>query len=153
MSATLIFITKLNASSSFDGALYAEVVELADTLDLKSSVFMACGFESRPRYQKFCEVDMELSTIYIIMAIVAIISLYFGRKIALQSIEESLMRKAFKEAKQEYLKYFHDNFDNRANDAYGAVIEKQKEEITRLIKENDELRARLQKKNEPGANR
>jgi hypothetical protein len=86
---------------------------------------------------------MELSTIYIIMAIVATISLYFGRKIALQSIEEDLMKRAFNEAKREYLDYFHQRFSNTAESVNGLIIEKQKKEIERLIKENNELRARL----------
>ena len=106
---------------------------------------MACGFESRPRYQIY-EVYMELSTIYIIMAVVAIISLYFGRKIALQSIEESLMRKAFEEAKREYLDYFHQRFSNNAESVNGLIIDRQRQEIERLTAEVNLLRSKLEGK-------
>ena len=88
---------------------------------------------------------MEPIVFYTIMALVAAISLYFGRKIAIESIEESLMKKAFKEAKQEYLQYFHQRFDNSAESVNGLLIQKQKEEIARLIAENNLLREKLNK--------
>ena len=89
---------------------------------------------------------MELSTIYIIMAVVAIISLYFGRKIALQSIEESLMRKAFEEAKKEYLDYFRQRFSNNAESVNGLIIDRQRQEIERLTAEVNLLRSKLEGK-------
>ena len=89
---------------------------------------------------------MELSIIYFIMAVVALISLYFGRKIALQSIEEDLMERAFNEAKREYLEYFHQRFSNTAESVNGLIIERQKKEIERLTAEVRLLRSKLEER-------
>ena len=86
---------------------------------------------------------MELSTIYIIITVVAIISLYFGRKIALQSIDDKIKRDAFNEAKREYIEAFVEKYGEDGEGFSNIIIQKQKEEIIRLIKENNDLRARL----------
>ena len=87
--------------------------------------------------------------VLVFMLILAGISVAFGYKLGSTPIPqeefEQIKEKAFKEAKQEYLNYFHDRFDTRVSALSNAYVQRLQFENNELLKQNKELAEELKK--------
>lgn len=88
--------------------------------------------------------------IFMLMLATAGISIAFGYKLGSTPIPqeelEQIKEKAFKEAKQEYLNYFHDRFDPQGLALSSAYVERLQFENGELIKQNKKLVEELERK-------
>jgi hypothetical protein len=88
----------------------------------------------------------------ILMLILAIagISVWFGYRLGNTPIPpdelEQIKEKAFDEAKEEYLRYFHNRFDPQALALSNAYVQRLRFENEELIKQNKELTEELERK-------
>lgn len=84
-----------------------------------------------------------------IMFALAGISIIFGYKLGNTPIPEEELKqikdKAFEEARQEYLKYFHNRFDPQALALSNAYVQRLRSENDELLKRNKELTEELKK--------
>ena len=88
--------------------------------------------------------------IQIILATLLVIgSILFGYKLGNTPIPqkelEQIKEKAFEEAKQEYLNYFHNRFDPQASGLSNAYMRRLQSENNMLLKQNEELTEELKK--------
>ena len=88
--------------------------------------------------------------IFMLMLALAGISIAFGYKLGSTPIPqeelEQIKEKAFNEAKQEYLNYFHDRFDPQGLALSSAYVERLQFENGELIKQNKKLVEELERK-------
>jgi hypothetical protein len=88
--------------------------------------------------------------IQIILATLLVIgSILFGYKLGNTPIPqeelEQIKEKAFEEARQKYLNYFHNRFDLQALKIENAYVQRLQSENDELLKKNKELTEELQK--------
>jgi hypothetical protein len=94
-------------------------------------------------------MDAPFFPVLMLMLALAGISVGFGYKLGnipipqeeLERIEE----KAFEQAKQEYLNYFHNHFDPQALALSNVYVQRLQSENNELLKKNKELTAELEK--------
>ena len=88
--------------------------------------------------------------IFMLMLATAGIGLLFGYKLGNTPIPqeelEQIKEKAFEEAKEEYMRYFHDRFDPQALALSNAYVKRLQLENKDLIKQNKELLKELERK-------
>lgn len=82
--------------------------------------------------------------VIMLILITAGISFYFGRKITLEWLDDKIRRRAFEEAKKEYIEIFEKRFEEACEGMASAIIEGQKQEIERLSAEVKQLKEQLQ---------
>ena len=87
--------------------------------------------------------------VLMLMLALAGISIVFGYKLGNTPIPqeelERIKEKAFEEAKQEYLNYFHNRFDLKASVLTNAYTQRLQFENNELLKRNKELTEELMK--------
>ena len=85
--------------------------------------------------------------IFMLMLAIAGISILFGYSLGSTSIPrdelEQIKEKAFNEAKEKYIKYFHKTFDPQANTVQNSLINQLSNENKKLVKENSKLKKEL----------
>jgi benzoyl-CoA reductase/2-hydroxyglutaryl-CoA dehydratase subunit BcrC/BadD/HgdB len=83
------------------------------------------------------------------MLALAGISIAFGYKLGCTPIPqeelEQIKEKAFNEAKEEYIRYFHDRFDPQALALSNIYVQRLQSENDELLKRNKELTEELNK--------
>jgi hypothetical protein len=88
--------------------------------------------------------------IFMLMLATAGIGIIFGYKLGNTPISqdelEQIKKKAFEEAKKEYLNYFHDRFDPQGLTLSNAYVQHLQFENEKLIKQNKELVEELERK-------
>lgn len=94
-------------------------------------------------------MTIPISALIILAALLAIGSILFGYKLGNTPIPqkelEQIEEKAFEEAKQEYLNYFHNRFDPQALALSSAYVQRLQSENDELITQNKELTEELKK--------
>lgn len=94
--------------------------------------------------------------VLVLMLALAGMSVVFGYKLGNTSIPqdelEQIKEKAFEEAKQEYLNYFHNRFDPQALALTNAYVQRLRFENDELIKQNNELTKELKKERKKNEN-
>ena len=94
-------------------------------------------------------MDAPFFPILVLMLALAGISVVFGYKLGNTPIPqdelEQIKEKAFKDAKQEYLNYFHNRFDPQALALSNAYVQRLRFENDELLKQNKELTEELKK--------
>jgi hypothetical protein len=87
--------------------------------------------------------------ILMLMLATAGISIWFGYTLGNTPIPqdelEQIKEKAFEEAKQEYLNYFHDRFDPQALVLSNVYVQRLQSENDELLKQNKKLTEELKK--------
>lgn len=87
--------------------------------------------------------------VLVLMLALAGISVAFGYKLGNTPIPqdelEKIKEKAFEDAKQEYLNYFHNRFDPQALALSNAYVQRLRFENDELLKQNNELIEELKK--------
>ena len=87
--------------------------------------------------------------IFMLMLVLAGISVVFGYKLGNTPIPqdklEQIKEKAFEDAKQEYLNYFHNRFDPQMLALSNAYVQRLQSENNELLKQNNELIEELKK--------
>ena len=78
--------------------------------------------------------------VILLILITAGISFYFGRKITLEWLDDNIKRRAFEEAKADYMEFFHTHFDLNGGSALEKALTDLVTENEELTKENEELR-------------
>lgn len=90
-----------------------------------------------------------LFPVLVLMLALAGISVAFGYKLGSTPISqdelEKIEEKAFNQAKQEYLNYFHNRFDPQALALSNAYVQRLRSENDELLKKNKELTEELKK--------
>ena len=88
--------------------------------------------------------------VFVLMLALAGISIVFGYKLGNTPIPqdelEQIKEKAFYEAKEEYLRYFHNRFDPQGLALSNAYVQRLQFENGELIKQNKELVEELERK-------
>ena len=88
--------------------------------------------------------------ILMLMLATAGISIWFGYNLGDMPISqeefEQIKEKAFNEAKEEYMRYFHNRFDPQALALSNAYVQRLQSENVELIKQNKELVEELERK-------
>ena len=86
---------------------------------------------------------------FLIMLFVAGLSFWFGYSLGNTPIPqeelEQIKEKAFEEAKEEYMRYFHDRFDPQGFALSSAYVKRLQFENKELTKQNKELVKELEK--------
>lgn len=94
-------------------------------------------------------MDLAFFLIFMLMLATAGISIWFGYRLGSTPIPqdelEQIKDKAFEEAKQEYLHYFHNRFDLQALKIENVYVQRLQSENDELIKQNNELTEELKK--------
>ena len=94
-------------------------------------------------------MTIPISALIILAALLAMGSILFGYKLGNTPIPqeelEQIKEKAFEEAKQEYLNYFHNRFDPQALALSNAYVQRLQSENDELITRNKELTEELKK--------
>lgn len=87
-------------------------------------------------------------SIILLMLCASGIGIWFGCKIGITTISpedlEAIQQKAFEEAKREYAKFFHNNFDPKGKALLNQYVKAILEENKSLIALNKELNKELQ---------
>lgn len=95
-------------------------------------------------------MDLAFFLILMLMLFTAGISIWFGYGLGSTSISqdefEQIKEKAFNEAKEEYMRYFHNRFDPQGLALSNAYVQRLQSENGKLIKQNKELVEELERK-------
>jgi hypothetical protein len=94
-------------------------------------------------------MGMSFFSAFVLTVALVGIGIIFGYKLGNTPIPseelEQIKEKAFEEAKQEYLNYFHDRFDIRASALSNVYMQRLRFENDELLKQNKELTEELKK--------
>ena len=94
-------------------------------------------------------MDTPLFPVLVLMLVLAGISVVFGYKLGNTPIPqdelEQITEKAFNQAKEEYLHYFHNRFDPQGLALSNAFVQRLQFENDELIKQNKKLTEELEK--------
>lgn len=94
-------------------------------------------------------MDAPFFPVLMLMLVIAGIGVILGYKLGNTPIPqnelEQIKEKAFKEAKQEYLNYFHSRFDPQALALKNVYVQRLRSENSELLKQNKELTEELNK--------
>lgn len=94
-------------------------------------------------------MELAFFLIFMLMLATAGISVWFGYRLGSTPISqdefEQIKEKAFEQAKQEYLNYFHNRFDPQALRLSNAYVQRLQFENDELLKQNNELTEELKK--------
>jgi hypothetical protein len=94
-------------------------------------------------------MDAPFFPILVLMLVLAGISIVFGYKLGNKPIPqdelEQIEEKAFEQAKQEYLNYFHNRFDPQALALSNTYVQRLRFENDELLKQNKKLTEELKK--------